>query len=158
MTPLEAALSIRWLARRVASALPSADSCAAVRAFFTRVFTSERTALLRTRRFSFWALRLIWLLMFATTTTCSKVWRGPGDDSSRRYAAQRRGPLAHSEPQRHRPHRPRQVHLGRSHPRAHRRGRRPGDESSVPRFDGHRAGTRHHDQGPERAGEVEGPR
>ena len=31
-----------------------------------RVLSSERTALLRTRRFSFCLLRLIWLLMFAT--------------------------------------------------------------------------------------------
>src|SRR3954449_10334518 len=107
MTPLAAALSIRLIARRVASALPSADSWAAVMAFFTRVFTSERTALLRTRRFSFWALRLIWLLMFATTTTCSKGFRGPGDDSSHRYAAPRRGPLSLPQPLGHCAHRPR---------------------------------------------------
>ena len=31
-----------------------------------RVFSSERTALLRSARFAFWRLRFIWLLMFAT--------------------------------------------------------------------------------------------
>ena len=38
----------------------------ASRAFFTRVFSSERTARFRCRRRSFERFRLIWLLMFAT--------------------------------------------------------------------------------------------
>ena len=36
------------------------------------VRSSERTALLRRRRFSFCLLRLIWLLMFATESPCSE--------------------------------------------------------------------------------------
>ncbi len=57
ITPLAAALSIRLTARRRASG-PSSVS-AVVTADLTRVFSSERTALLLTRRFSFWRLRLI---------------------------------------------------------------------------------------------------
>ncbi len=66
MTPLLAALSRRLMARRVSSSAFSAPSSAAVVAALVRVFSSERTALLRTRRFSFCLLRLIWLLMLAT--------------------------------------------------------------------------------------------
>ncbi len=66
MTPRAAALSIRFTARRSASTLSSASLSAAVTADFARVRSSARTDLLRSRRFSFWRLRLIWLLMLAT--------------------------------------------------------------------------------------------
>src|SRR5580693_4278289 len=66
MTPLAAALSIRFTARRNASALSSAPLSAALTALFARVLSSARTDLLRRRRFSFWRFRLIWLLMLAT--------------------------------------------------------------------------------------------
>src|SRR5277367_5992067 len=66
MTPLAAALSIRFTARRSASALSSAPLSAAPTADFERVRSSARTDLLRRRRFSFWRFRLIWLLMLAT--------------------------------------------------------------------------------------------
>src|SRR3954469_16065093 len=67
MTPLAAALSMRLIARRSASGVFSAPVSADETATFTRVFSSERTALLRRRAFSFCRLRLIWLLMFATS-------------------------------------------------------------------------------------------
>ena len=57
-----------------------------------------------------------------------------------------------------RPRRPRQVHARRPHPGAHRRGRPPRHAGPVPRLDGPRARARHHDQGPERAPRLEGPR
>src|SRR5579862_4365452 len=66
ITPLLAALSSRLTARRASSSAFSAPSSAAVVAALVRVFSSERTALLRTRRASFCLLRLIWLLMLAT--------------------------------------------------------------------------------------------
>src|SRR5688500_3793083 len=66
MTPLAAALSMRFIAICVAVGAASSAVSAARTALFTRVFISDRTALLRRRRFSFWRLRLIWLLMFAT--------------------------------------------------------------------------------------------
>src|SRR3954469_24805935 len=65
MTPWAAALSMRFTAARRASAESSAPVSAACTARLTRVLSSERTALLRRRRRSFWRLRLIWLLMFA---------------------------------------------------------------------------------------------
>src|SRR4051794_16910518 len=66
MTPLVAALSMRFMAMRSASAALSAPASAAATAFLVRVRSSDRTVLLATRRFSFWRLRLIWLLMLAT--------------------------------------------------------------------------------------------
>ena len=48
----------------------------------------------------------------------------------------------------HRPHRPWEVDAGRSHPRAHRRGRPARPPSAAARLDGARARARHHDQGP----------
>ncbi len=65
MTPLEAALSIRFWAARTSSAAFSAPSVAAMPAFLVRVFSSLRTALLRSVRTMVWRLRLIWLLMLA---------------------------------------------------------------------------------------------
>ena len=65
MTPLVAAMSMRFCAARTSSVAFSALSATALVAFFTRVFSSEETALLATRRFSFCLLRLIWLLMLA---------------------------------------------------------------------------------------------
>src|SRR5207302_8604141 len=66
MTTLAAALSMRLMAVRSASARLSDTSAAAFTAVFTRVLISDRAALLRTRRRSFWRFRLIWLLMLAT--------------------------------------------------------------------------------------------
>ncbi len=60
--PLAAALSIRLMARRSVSSWVSVSAAIAA---FARVLISERTARLRTRRFSFWRLRFIWLLMLA---------------------------------------------------------------------------------------------
>ena len=47
----------------------SSPFSAAVSTFFVRVCSSLRTILLRWRAFSFWRLRLIWLLMLATWGT-----------------------------------------------------------------------------------------
>ena len=58
----------------------------------------------------------------------------------------------------HRPHRPRQEHARRPDPRAVRRRRPPRHARAVPRHDGPRAGAGHHDQGPERAPHLAGPR
>src|SRR5580704_1977106 len=66
ITPWAAALSIRFTARRSTSALSSTPFSAALMAFLVRVRISARTDLLRSRRFSFWRFRLIWLLMLAT--------------------------------------------------------------------------------------------
>lgn len=59
MRLLDAALSSRFCARRTASTASSAPESRAWPADFTRVFSSERTAWLRTRRRSFERLRLI---------------------------------------------------------------------------------------------------
>src|ERR1700722_3196845 len=64
MMPLEAAMSMRFTARRRAvasSSLPTAFT-----AFFVRVSSSDLTALLSSRSSAFCLLRLIWLLIFAT--------------------------------------------------------------------------------------------
>ncbi len=67
ITPLAAALSIRLHGQpqRLGAVLGARPRwpCTAV---LVRVRSSERTALLRRRRRSFWRLRLIWLLMLAT--------------------------------------------------------------------------------------------
>src|SRR5580692_7536807 len=78
MTPLAAALSIRFTARRSASTLSSAPLSAAVTAFLVRVRSSARTDLLRRRSFSFWRFRLIWLLMLATGRSSVLFERGRG--------------------------------------------------------------------------------
>ena len=54
----------------------------------------------------------------------------------------------------HRPHRPRQVDAGRSHPRAHRGGRPAQAHAPAARLDGPRARARDHDQGPGGAGRL----
>ena len=59
-----------------ASSAPA--SMAAARRRFTRVFSSERTALLRRRRRSFWRFRLIWLLMFAMARAVTPTMRVRG--------------------------------------------------------------------------------
>ena len=59
MMPLAAALSIRLMAVCRAAVPSSGEPAAAVTASFTRVLISERTALLRSRRFSLVLLRLI---------------------------------------------------------------------------------------------------
>ena len=66
------------MARRVSSTVSSAPVSAAVTARFWRVFSSERTALLRRRRFSFWRFRLIWLLMLATAAPSGETPSGEG--------------------------------------------------------------------------------
>src|SRR6476659_10879796 len=63
--PFDAALSRRFCAMRTASRASSEPLSRAVDAVFTRVFSSERTPWLRSRRRSFERFRLIWLLMFA---------------------------------------------------------------------------------------------
>src|ERR1700733_34962 len=87
ITPCEAALSIRFTARRSSSTLSSAPSSAATMAVFERVRISARTDLLRNRRFSFWRFRLIWLLMLATCDDSSVVlergWRRDGSPPDR---------------------------------------------------------------------------
>src|SRR6516225_6125527 len=67
MTPLLAALSSLTDAARIAATAASAlPASAASRNLRTDVFSSDFTALLRIRAFSFCLLRLIWDLMFAT--------------------------------------------------------------------------------------------
>ncbi len=58
----------------------------------------------------------------------------------------------------HRAHRPWQVDACRPHAADHRRGRRPFHACPIPRQDGHRARTRHHDQVAGRAAAVGRPR
>ena len=67
ITPLAAALSMRFRASagRLVGVL-GAVLGGRRRRVLVRVFSSERTALLRSGRFSFCRLRLIWLLMLAT--------------------------------------------------------------------------------------------
>ncbi len=66
MMPRAAALSSRLTACRRSSAAVSSPAPAAWTAVLIRVFTSDLAALLRSRRFSFVPIRLIWLLIFAT--------------------------------------------------------------------------------------------
>ncbi len=58
----------------------------------------------------------------------------------------------------HRPHRSREVHAGRPHPRDHRGGRPARPPAAAARLDGARARARHHDQGAGRARGVHGAR
>ena len=51
-------------------------------AVLTRVFSSERVARLRWRRFSFWRFRFFWLLMFATRVGLPDFSREPGEVTS----------------------------------------------------------------------------
>ena len=82
----------------------------------------------------------------------------PGPRNLRGYHRQPdHGPAAHPQLLDHRAHRPRQVDARRPHPRADAcrlaaRYARPGA-----RLDGSRARARDHDQGPGRAGRLEGP-
>jgi hypothetical protein len=57
ITPAAAALPMRFCAAVSLVSASSACSAAACCAVFTRVFSSDRTATLRTRRFSFWRFR-----------------------------------------------------------------------------------------------------
>src|SRR5580692_903622 len=67
ITPLLAALSSLTEAARMARVASSAfPASAASRNLRTEVFSSDLTALLRRRAFSFCLLRLIWDLIFAT--------------------------------------------------------------------------------------------
>ena len=64
ITPLAAALSRRFTARRTSS--PLASEPMLLVAFLTRVLSSLRTALLRSARLALVRLRFFWLLMLAT--------------------------------------------------------------------------------------------
>ncbi len=57
MMPLALALPRRFWAVAIAAGASSLPAAISTRASFTRVFSSERTALLRMRRFSFVRLR-----------------------------------------------------------------------------------------------------
>ena len=82
----------------------------------------------------------------ARSSSCSRA------GSRRSLSFQPRGrPGAHPELLDHRPHRPRQVDAGRSHPRAHAHRRPARDARPAARLDGPRARARDHDQGPGRA-------
>ena len=72
MRPLDAALLSRFWAVRTASSAFSVPCSTAVRADFTRVFSSERVAWLRSWRTRFCLFRFFWLLMFATARTYSR--------------------------------------------------------------------------------------
>src|SRR5688500_372594 len=71
MIPLAAALSRRLMARRTLSAFCSVPIVAT--APFTRVFSSLLTALLRSARLALVRLRFFWLLMLATSSSCSSA-------------------------------------------------------------------------------------
>src|SRR5437588_12527540 len=104
MTPWAAALSMRFTAACRASAWSSAPVSAACTARLTRVLTSERAALLRRRRRSLCRLRLIWLLMFATSGGHATARRRTFGNASRPRGWDLR--RAHARLLRHRPHRP----------------------------------------------------
>src|SRR4051812_23151658 len=129
MTPLAAALSIFFCARRNDS---WASSEPAVNAFLVRVFSSLRTALLRAADLALVRFRFFWLLMFATNSSFAT---GPREDNRAAPPAQPRtrsgwkpagslvrghGARPHPQLLDHRSHRPRQVDAVRSHPRNNR--------------------------------------
>src|SRR5215475_9982754 len=67
MTPLLTALSSLRDASRISTpAVSMSPASTAAWYFRIAVFSDDLTALLRSRAFSFWRLRLIWDLMFAT--------------------------------------------------------------------------------------------
>ena len=74
------------------------------------------------------------------------------DRASLRNLDRTRRGRAHPQLLHHQPRRPRQVDALGPHPRDHRGRRSPPHARAVPRLHGHRAGTGHHHQGPERAG------
>src|SRR5205085_9546374 len=152
MMPWAAALSMRFTASRSAAAWSSAPESAACAARLTRVLTSERTALFRRRRRSFWRLRLIWLLMFAMSGPKATEPRRTSGNASRSRGCDLSRPA--SRVQHRGPHRPWQDHADRPHPRADPRRRPPAHARAVPRFHGTRAGAGDHHQGPERAADV----
>src|SRR5881275_2634826 len=88
MTPLLAALSSLRDADRSAALVASASpESAASRNLRISVFSSDLTALLRRRAFSFCLFRLIWDLMFATKEASGYVSRwngGAGPDAPTR--------------------------------------------------------------------------
>ena len=75
------------LDRQAASSATSRRRPRPQSAGLVRVFSSERTALLRTRRFSFWRLRLIWLLMLATECPARRKLAASIAERDRRHAS-----------------------------------------------------------------------
>src|SRR5262245_17280492 len=162
MIPLAAAMSRRLTARRTSSSLVSVPIEAV--AVLTRVFSSLLVALLRAARLALVRLRFFWLLMLATV-----VLTFVDETAAAGYPLAPRAPPVASrgrphgtrpDPQLldHRPHRSRQVDPLGPDPRDHGRRRRPRDAGAVPRLDGARARTGHHDQGAERPRRVARPR
>src|SRR3984957_21143137 len=87
ITPLLAALSSLTDAARMASvAASTSPASAASRNLRTEVFSSDLTALLRCRAFSFCLFRLIWDLMFATRNASLESGRESRRASARRCA------------------------------------------------------------------------
>src|SRR3954470_18518666 len=129
MTPWAAALSVRFTAAFRASAESSAPVSAACTARLTRVLNSERAALLRRRRRSFWRLRLIWLLMFAMSGLEATERRRTSGIASRSEGCDRPRPAPCV--QHHRPHRPWEDDADRPHPGADARRRPPADARAV---------------------------
>src|SRR5947208_4860579 len=129
MTPWAAALSMRFTAAFSASAESSAPVSAVWTARFTRVLISERAALLRRRRRSFWRLRLIWLLMFAMSDLQATERRRTSGNASRSRVRDPSRP--HPQLLGHRSHRPWQDDADRPRPRAHACGRPAPDARAV---------------------------
>ena len=78
------------------------------------------------------------------------------DAAPRNLSSAHGGPGPHPELLDHRPHRPREVDAGRSHPRDHPHGRPAQHARPAARLDGPRARARDHDQGPGRARVLRG--
>src|ERR1700757_238502 len=100
MTPLLTALSSLMLAARIAASAASAlPASAASRNLRIAVFSSDLTALLRRRAFSFCLLRLIWDLMFATKEASEFRKRSDGarDPPARRTSGTTHAPHAVSQ-------------------------------------------------------------
>src|SRR5690625_2591540 len=90
MMPLEAALSsLREATFRASPAASASPAETAVRTLRTWVLSSDFTARLRSRAFSFVLFRLIWDLMFATKTL---LWCCVGGSSAAAEDRPRRGP------------------------------------------------------------------